>query len=88
MNDSYIESITLEGVHQRYDLDLKFNKSLNVLYGQNGTGKSTLIHILANLANGDFLRFAYLDFVSICVGYSNDKLVRIRNDGGLTLNMR
>lgn len=82
MSDSYIESITLEGMHQRYDLDLKFNKSLNVLYGQNGTGKSTLIHILANLANGDFLRFAYLDFVSICVGYSNGKFVQIKNDGG------
>lgn len=81
MNDSYIESITLEGMHQRYDLKLKFNKSLNVLYGQNGTGKSTLIHILANLANGDFLRFAYLDFISINVGYSNDKHVRITCDG-------
>lgn len=77
MENVTITSIELEGIHQRYDLKLEFYDSLNVLHGQNGTGKSTLIHILANIANCDFLRFIYLDFKSITVGYSNDVLMQI-----------
>lgn len=72
MSKIYLQSIKLEGIHKRYNLDIKFNKSLNVLHGQNGTGKSTLIHIMANVANCDFVRFAFLEFSKIHVSYSND----------------
>jgi len=67
-------------MYKRYDLNINFHDSLNVLHGQNGTGKSTLIHILANMANRDFLRFAYLDFAKIRVGYSNGVYVEIVKD--------
>lgn len=71
MLENYVERIELKGIHKRYDLDMSFNKTLNVLHGQNGTGKSTLIHIIANIANCDFIRFAFLDFNRIKLSYSN-----------------
>jgi len=92
MKETYIQRVDLKGIHKRYDLELDFNDSLNILYGQNGTGKSTLIHIIANVANCDFIRFAFLEFLSIKVTYSNgahvcvtqvddeDKVVRIETD--------
>ncbi len=70
-NDTYIEKIELEGIHRRYNLKVEFNKSLNILYGQNGTGKSTLIHIISNLANCDFIRFAFIEFKRIRILYSS-----------------
>lgn len=76
------KSISLEGMYKRYDLNINFHESLNVLHGQNGTGKSTLIHILANMANRDFLRFAFLEFSRIRVDYSNGRYVEIIKDEG------
>jgi predicted ATPase len=75
MSETYIKRVELKGIHKRYDLDMTFNESLNVLHGQNGTGKSTLIHIIANIANCDFIRFAFLDFHKIKVSYSNEAYI-------------
>lgn len=75
MKETYIRRVQLNGIHKRYDLDIDFNDSLNILHGQNGTGKSTLIHIIANIANCDFIRFAFIEFSKIKVTYSNDAFV-------------
>jgi predicted ATPase len=77
MLQTHIKRVELRGIHRRYDLNMDFTGSLNILYGQNGTGKSTLIHILANAANCDFVRFAFLEFEDIKVFYSNDAYVCI-----------
>jgi predicted ATPase len=80
MSETYIKSVSLKGIHKRYNLDIVFNESLNVLHGQNGTGKSTLIHIIANVANCDFIRFAFLDFSEILVMYSNDAYIKVSQE--------
>ena len=77
MSDTYIKRVELKGIHKKYDLDISFNESLNILYGHNGTGKSTLIHIIANIANCDFIRFAFLEFGSIRVSYSNGAYINV-----------
>lgn len=81
MKENFIRKVELKGIHKRYDLDIDFNDSLNILYGQNGTGKSTLIHIIANVSNCDFIRFAFLEFKRIKVTYSNGAFVVVsQND--------
>ena len=75
-----IERVELVGIHQRYNLDISFKSTLNILYGENGTGKSTLIHIIANVSNGDFIRFAFLDFFKIKVTYSNQFSLTIKKE--------
>lgn len=74
---TYIEHVSLRGIHDRYNLDVDFDKSLNVLHGKNGTGKSTLIHVIANIVNCDFIRFCFLDFDLVDVRYSNGNSVEI-----------
>lgn len=68
----YIKHIEAEGVLGRFDIDQEFQEGVNVLFGKNGTGKTTLLHILANLLNGDYKRFAYTEFRVIKVQL-NDK---------------
>ena len=75
-----VERVELTGIHQRYNLDITFKPTLNILYGENGTGKSTLIHIIANISNGDFIRFAFLDFLKIKITYSNQFSLSIEKE--------
>lgn len=81
MEKIYLKKVSLEGIHHRYDLDMDFNESLNVLHGQNGTGKSTLIHIIANIVNCDFIRFAFIEFSKIYVEYSNGSNITLNQSG-------
>lgn len=70
----YIKKINAEGIFGRFDLNANFLPGINIVHGRNGTGKTTLIHILANALNGEFLRFAFLDFQSIRIEL-DDKIV-------------
>lgn len=57
-----VKTLTARGIHGRFDLYQEFHEGINILHGKNGTGKTTVLHILANLLNGDFRRFAFLNF--------------------------
>lgn len=63
----FIKNIEAEGILGRFDIYQEFQEGVNVLFGRNGTGKTTLLHILANLLNGDYKRFAFIEFKSIKV---------------------
>ena len=61
----YVKRIAVTGLYGRFELQQQFYPGVNVLYGKNGCGKTTLLQILANALNGDYERFAYLSFDSI-----------------------
>lgn len=62
-----VRSVDITNLHGNYNLSLDFDRALTVLEGRNGTGKTTLLHILANLIDGDLLRFASMRFDHIIV---------------------
>lgn len=68
----YIKNIEAEGVLGRFDIYQEFQEGVNVLFGKNGTGKTTLLHIIANLLNGDYRRFAFAEFKTIKVRLSDE----------------
>ncbi|WP_081846499.1 AAA family ATPase [Planktothrix agardhii] len=76
----YIKSIEAEAVLGRFDIYQEFQEGVNVLYGKNGTGKTTLLHILANLLNGDYKRFAFIDFKRIQVRLDDDTDFAVSKD--------
>lgn len=63
----YIESLEVLGLHGRFDMGMEFSEGVNIVYGANGAGKTTMLHILANTANFDLERFTALAFHSICM---------------------
>jgi predicted ATP-binding protein involved in virulence len=73
-----VKYIRAVGIHGRYDLELDFYPGVNILYGKNGTGKTTLLHILANILNGDFERFAFLPFETIEVHLDDKQEIKLR----------
>lgn len=70
-----ISEVHVEGLHNQFDFDIALNPGLNVLYGKNGRGKTTLLHLLANLIELDFHRFSYLQFHRISIVTSNNDVI-------------
>ena len=67
-----IAKIEIKNLHHRFDITLgDLDTGLNVVHAENGAGKTTALHVLANLLNGDLERFLYIDFDSIDVEFSH-----------------
>ena len=75
-----ISEVVVEGLHDQFDFEIKLLPGLNVLYGKNGRGKTTLLHLLANISELDFQRFSHLQFHRITVRTSNQDIIELVKD--------
>lgn len=76
----YVTSVTAIGVHGRFDLKQDFQPGVNIIYGKNGTGKTTFLHILANVLNGDYNRFVFLAFKYVEVVFNDGASVVVKKE--------
>lgn len=74
---TYVKSVTATGVYGRFDLSQELQPGVNVIYGKNGTGKTTFLHILANLLNADYQRFAFLKFNTAAIELDDGTRVEV-----------
>jgi predicted ATP-binding protein involved in virulence len=78
-----IKSLSIRMLHHYLDIDLQFLEGLNVIYGKNGKGKTTVLHIIANILELDFSRFSHIKFHSISVtSFNGDTLDLAQSDEG------
>lgn len=79
-----IKSLSIRMLHHYLDIDLEFSEGLNVIYGKNGKGKTTVLHIIANILELDFSRFSHIKFNSISVtSFNGDTLDLTQNEQSL-----
>lgn len=77
MTISSISQLRVQGLHGQFNVLLNLNTALNVIYGKNGRGKTTILHILANALELDFKRFQHLAFKSIDIETHQGGAIRI-----------
>jgi ABC-type cobalamin/Fe3+-siderophores transport system ATPase subunit len=77
MQNATIANIKVIGMHGQFNIELRLNPGLNVLYGLNGRGKTTLLHLVANILELDFDRFRFLQFQHIELKMSNGSIIEI-----------
>lgn len=77
---NYITRIEIIGFHNLFDIDQSFQERVNIIHAANGAGKTSLIHCLVNILNGNYSHFLYVDFFRIRAWFSNDNFVTIHND--------
>ncbi|MNJ21812.1 recombination protein F [compost metagenome] len=81
MMQPLIKSLSIRMLHNYLDIDLSFNEGLNVIYGKNGKGKTTVLHIIANILELDFSRFTHIKFETISVtSFTGDTLIIAQSD--------
>jgi predicted ATPase len=74
---NFVKSIDVIGLHKRFDIRQEFESGINILYGKNGVGKTTILHILINALNSDYKSFFNLDF----------NVIRIQLADGFTIKL-
>jgi predicted ATP-dependent endonuclease of OLD family len=82
MSTKTIVHTTIKGLWGHQDISIDFHPRLNVVYGKNGRGTTTLLHILANLIEGDIDRFCYLKFDEIIVNTHPKGEIRLKRTEG------
>lgn len=75
---AWIKSVQVTGLHGQIDINANFIPGINVIYGQNGVGKTTLIHIISNIINFDFVPFENLRFDEIYLEVCNGPDIRLK----------
>ncbi len=60
-----LSQITISGLWGKPPIKLKFNDSVNFMVGQNGTGKTTIINLIAAALSADFEKIDRIDFTSM-----------------------
>ncbi|MEG3439964.1 AAA family ATPase [Pannus brasiliensis CCIBt3594] len=73
----FIKRLEAIGIHGRFDINLDFQDGINIIHGSNGTGKTTLLHILANAVNEDFRRFGHLKFQKLTITLDDDTKILV-----------
>lgn len=61
----YIKSMTVTRLHKVYNYDIEFNQDITILYGENGSGKTTILSILESLLTARIWELFEIDFERI-----------------------
>jgi hypothetical protein len=84
---TYLKNIEIIGLHDRFDIKQSFDQNIQIIFGENGTSKTTLIQIIANALNSDYRCFFDLVFKQINIILNDDTILKLRkgdrdpNDG-------
>lgn len=84
--ETWITSVEVEGLHNRLSFTVALRAGVNIIYGKNGIGKTTLLHVIANLSEGDVARFSFLRFNRIEVTNNHGQTIKlVKSDSSLTV---
>jgi len=88
-NASYIKRVKIIGIFNRFNIILNdLQSGINILHGDNGSGKTTVMHIITNALNEDYERFLNIDFNQIEIIFNNDSSIEILRPEGKDLILK
>lgn len=71
MNTTNLKSFKIFGLFGRYNIELPFDKEVNIFIGENGLGKTTILNCLYFLLKGKFSQLESIPFQCIEVTFRN-----------------
>lgn len=88
----YIQSMQVYKLHKVYNYDIQFNEDITILYGENGSGKTTILSILESILTANIWQLFQYDFSSVILK-GNEKITievfrGIDRENGLYLDIK
>jgi len=84
----HIEKVEIKNLWNRYDMEWKLNPDVNILAGINGSGKTTILGLIAGTLNGKIDKKIANMVENVSVAFNNGKTIsfnRIAVEGGFFL---
>lgn len=72
LNETNLEYIGIFGLFGRYDIEIPFDKQVNIFIGENGLGKTTILNCIYFVLEKKFSRLADIQFSEIHVRFRNE----------------
>lgn len=69
MNSTNLKSFKIFGLFDRYDIDLPFNREVNIFIGENGLGKTTILNCLYYVLEKKYVQLEAIPFHRIEVDF-------------------
>ena len=66
-----ITEFKIKSLHGFFDYDIKLNEDLTFIYGENGSGKTTVLNMLDNVVSGEIYKLFKYNFKVAIVYYEN-----------------
>lgn len=76
-NATNIEKISIYGLFGRYNIEIPFEKSVNIFIGENGLGKTTILNCIYFILEKKFTRLANMKFSYIDIKFKNNAPIKI-----------
>ena len=78
--DIYLKNVEVRNLFGWLNQKIEFEKDLTIIYGSNGTGKTSILHIIANLLNGSIPRFYNIDFELIRISTNKNGVLELKKE--------
>lgn len=89
MNSTNLKSFKILGLFDRYDVELPFDKEVNIFIGENGLGKTTILNCLYYVLKKKYVQLETISFQSIEISFRNSVSPIIINKADIiTYNQR
>ncbi|MDW8649617.1 AAA family ATPase [Streptococcus suis] len=87
----YIKSMNISKLHGIYNYNIEFNEDITILYGENGSGKTTILAMLESILTAQIWQLFQYEFHSIIVESDTKYSISINkcidNESGLYLKV-
>lgn len=68
-----VKRVVINKLYNMYNYDIFLNDDLNILYGENGCGKTTILNVLSSIISGKLYELFKYEFKNIILTYHNEK---------------
>jgi len=73
MNSTNLKHFKIQGLFDRYNVALHFDKEVNIFIGENGLGKTTILNCLYYVLEKKFMQLEEVEFDSIEIRFRNSR---------------
>lgn len=74
MNSTNLKSFKIFGLFDRYDVELPFDKQVNIFIGENGLGKTTILNCLYYVLQKKYSQLENIPFQQIEISFRNTSI--------------
>lgn len=73
VNGTNLQYVNIYGLFGRYNIEIPFEKKVNIFIGENGLGKTTILNCIYYLLEQQFTRLVNIPFSEIEIKFKKEK---------------